>query len=300
MPEQEPVQEENSGGLLDGPVSSEVLEAEKKSEADSSALKTDSSVKKDGGVPEWKMLLSDEIKNDPALKTIHDIQSLAKSYVHAQKLVGADKVAIPGKFASEEDIHNFYKKVGKPDISDAYQIKDESADQKFVKEFKDAAFKVHLTQKQVDGLYKWFVESTKAINQTVVDAQQKEQQQALMNLKAEWGQGYDANLARARAAIKEYCDENDLKHLKAKKYVDDPGLVRIFAKIGKTFDEDKIIGYADGPIGLTPAEIVQKKQEIMGDVDGAYWNKHHPNHAAAVAEVEKLNRWVYESQRRKK
>ena len=34
---------------------------------------------------------------------IKDIESLAKSYVHAQKLVGADKIPVPNKFATEKE-----------------------------------------------------------------------------------------------------------------------------------------------------------------------------------------------------
>ena len=51
---------------------------------------------------DWKASLSDEIRNEKSLENISDIESLAKGYVHAQKLVGADKIPVPNKFATEE------------------------------------------------------------------------------------------------------------------------------------------------------------------------------------------------------
>ena len=52
---------------------------------------------------DWKASLSDEIRNEKSLENISDISSLAKGYVHAQKLVGADKIPVPNKHATEED-----------------------------------------------------------------------------------------------------------------------------------------------------------------------------------------------------
>ena len=44
---------------------------------------------------DWKASLSDEIRSDKSLENIKDIEGLAKSYVHAQKLVGSDKIPVP-------------------------------------------------------------------------------------------------------------------------------------------------------------------------------------------------------------
>ena len=52
---------------------------------------------------DWKESLSEELRSDKSLENIKDIEGLAKSYVHAQKLVGADKIPVPNKFATEKD-----------------------------------------------------------------------------------------------------------------------------------------------------------------------------------------------------
>ena len=55
---------------------------------------------------DWKASLSDDLKADKSLENIKDIESLAKSYVHAQKMVGGDKIPVPNKFATEDDSKN--------------------------------------------------------------------------------------------------------------------------------------------------------------------------------------------------
>ena len=67
---------------------------------------------------DWKASLSDEIRNEKSLENISDIESLAKSFVHAQKLVGADKIPVPNKFATEDDWNKVYEKLGRPKSAD--------------------------------------------------------------------------------------------------------------------------------------------------------------------------------------
>ena len=71
---------------------------------------------------DWKANLSDELKADKSLENIKDIESLAKGYVHAQKLVGADKIPVPNKFATEKDWDAVYEKLGRPKYSDEYKF----------------------------------------------------------------------------------------------------------------------------------------------------------------------------------
>ena len=63
---------------------------------------------------DWRESLPEDLKSDPSLLTVKDVPGLAKSYIHAQKMIGADKLAIPGKNASEEEWSAVYEKLGKP------------------------------------------------------------------------------------------------------------------------------------------------------------------------------------------
>jgi hypothetical protein len=44
--------------------------------------------------------LPEDLRMEPSLRNFTDPASLAKSYVHAQRMIGADKIPLPGKTAT--------------------------------------------------------------------------------------------------------------------------------------------------------------------------------------------------------
>ena len=66
-------------------------------------------------VIDWKASLSEDLRNDPSLASINDVASLAKGYVHGQKMIGADKIVIPKDDASPDEMNEFYNRLGRPE-----------------------------------------------------------------------------------------------------------------------------------------------------------------------------------------
>jgi hypothetical protein len=60
-------------------------------------------------------------------------------------------------------------------------------------------------------------------------------------------------------------------------------MIRAFAELASKMGEDSIT-QSSGPIYQTPAQI-EKEIGNLTQVGSAYWDKNHPNHAAAVEEV---------------
>ena len=52
---------------------------------------------------DFKSLIPDEYKEDKALANFQDMNQFVKSYLHAQKMVGLDKIPVPNKYATDED-----------------------------------------------------------------------------------------------------------------------------------------------------------------------------------------------------
>ena len=89
--------------------------------------------------------LPEDIRAEPSLKNFSDIGGLAKSYVHAQRLIGSDKVPIPGKSATEEDWDMVYSRLGRPTDVNGYEIEMPKAfEEKDSQRFREAAFKAGL------------------------------------------------------------------------------------------------------------------------------------------------------------
>ena len=66
--------------------------------------------------------LPEELQTEPSLRNFTDAAGLAKSYVHAQKMIGADKLPLPGKSATDEEWNNVYQKLGRPNAADQYDF----------------------------------------------------------------------------------------------------------------------------------------------------------------------------------
>ena len=67
---------------------------------------------------------------------------------------------------------------------------------------------------------------------------------------------------------------------------DHPAVIKAFADLASKMGEDKIV-QADGPTYLTPKQIDKEIANIPAP-GSAYWDKNHPNHKAAVEEVQAL------------
>ena len=57
--------------------------------------------------PDWRSQIDESYRDHPSLQHYSDINGLAKSHINAQKMIGADKIVLPGKHASQEDSMSF-------------------------------------------------------------------------------------------------------------------------------------------------------------------------------------------------
>ena len=60
---------------------------------------------------DWRSTIPEEIRGHKSLEHIQDVGALAKSYVNAQSMIGADKIAIPGKHATDDDWGEVYRRL---------------------------------------------------------------------------------------------------------------------------------------------------------------------------------------------
>ena len=104
----------------------------------------------------WRDSLPESIRGHKSLESIADVGSLAKGYVHAQSLVGADKIPVPGKWATDDDWNHVYTKLGKPDTADGYSFETPEGaevDPDMLEWFKGTAHKAGLNPGQAQNLF---------------------------------------------------------------------------------------------------------------------------------------------------
>ena len=245
---------------------------------------------------DWRESLPEDLKSDPSLLTVKDVPGLAKSYIHAQKMIGADKIALPGKNASEEEWSAVYEKLGKPAEAKTYEddFGDLPIPEENINDFKEAAHKLGLNQIQFKGLTSWYKANLKTqVDNMIVDADTK-RAESEAELRKEFGKTYDAKLKSSQRVFQTYGDTKflDVELKDGTKLGNHPTFIKLMSNIADTISEDKIATGEKGSEFFTPAEAKRKIAELT--VPGtAYWNRKDPGHEDAVKEVADMQEMVH-------
>ena len=246
--------------------------------------------------------LPEDIKDDPSLKVFVDekgnfnLDSLAKSYVHAQRKIGEKGIRLPDDSSTPEEWADFYNKL-RPSEIDKYELKnslpDGSAlDEELFTGFKQKAHEAGIAPAQAQKLVDWFNEHSSGNQKQLADAQSTAYQQEVEGLKKAWGEGFQTEMNTAQRALKEFADEDTIKYLKDSGLDGNVRLIKLFNKIGKGLLEDKFTEESHGHFGMTKESAQKKQNAIFGDTNHPYWNAQHASHKDAVSEMAKLSEIV--------
>jgi hypothetical protein len=206
------------------------------------------------------------------LKTINDVPSLAKSYVHAQSLVGADKVVMPKDNASPEEWNNFWNKVGRPGKPEDYGLgrPENFPEGSFDKDMHDHMLKVFhesgMTSKQAKTLYGKYMEYVGSRMQQAQTQQQQESAATMERLKSEYGADFNVRVAAAQKAIQKFGSPELVSYLEKSGMGNNPELIKLFSNVGLSMSESSAdVGGNNGFGGITPmqaqAELSQLRQD---------------------------------------
>ncbi len=245
--------------------------------------------------PEWMSGfegIDPEIAGDTSLKAIQDVPSLIKSYVHAQRKMGADKAVIPNANSTDEERAAFYHKMGLPTDFGEYQVN--SPEKSVLKEdmmeaFKKTAYDQRLLPDQAQAMFDFLNTHTGTEIDRMQAAQQEELTQKINGLKDEWGEAFEQNVHTAKLAVDEFGGEDLKAYLNETGLGNDPSIIKVFNEIGKKFfAEDTFQGKSKPAYSLSSDDAQKRIGEIQGDMNGAYYNSMHPDHNRTVEEVNKL------------
>ena len=243
---------------------------------------------------DFKSLIPEAYKDEKSLHNFSNMDDFVKSYLHSQKLVGADKIAIPNKYATDEDWKEVYKKLGTPETGEGYKYKlpeDHQIEDDTLKSFSNEAAKLGLLPNQANGVMNYYNEIIKQGLSDQAAQQKTAQDDAVVELRKEFGASYQKEIQSAKNLVhatlgKEFITNTLLQdgtHLG-----DNPTVIKAFAKLANKLSEDDIVK-GDVPSYLTTSEI-NKQISALQQPGSAYWDKKHLSHNDAVAEVQALLR----------
>ena len=239
----------------------------------------------------FRDLIPENFREEKALDNFNNMEDFVKSYLHAQKLVGADKIPVPNKHATEEDWNEVFKRLGAPsDPNDyKYDFKDQEMDSEQVSEFNKTAHRLGLLPKQAEGLIKFYNE----MNVNNAASQEEAAAQSQMNveaeLKKEFGPQFNKRLDQAKRLAVNSLGQDFLENTYLKdgsRLGDNLNVIKAFSDLADKLSEDPII-QGDGTSYMTAKDIEKEITELTQE-GSAYWDKNHINHQKAVDEVLKL------------
>jgi hypothetical protein len=240
--------------------------------------------------------LPEDLRNEPSLRNFADPASLAKSYVHAQRMIGADKIPLPGKSATDDEWRSVYTKLGAPNEASAYEVSFNEAalSDSELNSFRESAFMAGLNTKQAqvmaDFLEKTWSDARGNFEQQADDARYQGEQE----LRQEFGKAFEQKLERAQMAANnllggtQIFDEITLSD--GRMLGDHPEIVRMFAALADQIGEDSLEGQTTEMI-MTPDEASRQIAE-MTRRDSPYWDKMHPEHESYVNQVLTLREYI--------
>ena len=239
----------------------------------------------------FKDLIPEDYKDEKSLQNFSTMDDFVKSYLSAQKLVGANKVAIPNKMATDEDWDEVYKKLGRPEKPDDYKysFKDDEINQDQLKSFNETAHRIGLLPKQAERIIKFYNELNEQQQADQLKVFEEKQVEAMSNLKKEFGPTYNKRLDQAKKLATETLGTEMLNNTILKdgsRLGDNVSVIKAFSMLADKLSEDEIIK-GEGTGYVTASEIEKEISELTEE-GSPYWNKTHPNHKKTVDQVFKL------------
>jgi len=241
---------------------------------------------------DFQSLIPESYKEEKSLQNFSNMDDFVKSYLHSQKLVGADKIPVPNKMATDEDWKAVYDRLGRPETPDGYKYnlpKETKLEESTLKAFSEEAHKLGLLPKQAEGIINYYNSIAEQSEQAATVNEEAARAEAEAELRKEYGPAYDLKIAQARNLATNTFGQDFLRDTKladGSVLGNHPQVVRAFADLASKMSEDGIV-QGEAASAMTVKEI-DGEIESLTQPGSAYWDKTHINHRKAVSEVQRL------------
>ena len=232
-------------------------------------LETPAEVAQGGSGNDFLNMIPEDLREHPSLSPIKDVGNLAKSYINAQQLIGADKLPAP-KNPSEEQLSAIYNYLGKPESADAYEfaVDGNVITEEVATSYKDVAHKLNLTPQQASGILDYYKGLADSSQQQAGQQMELQREEVENNLKKEGGQAYDQKIAGAGQVINQFGSPEMLEWQLADgtKLGNHPEFIKAFANIAdfrQSVTSEDTITNATSSRAMTPKEAQAEIDSIM-------------------------------------
>ena len=258
-------------------MSEQVAEQVAQPEATPSVLETPAEVAQGGSGNGFMEMIPEDLREHPSLSPIKDVGNLARSFVNAQKLIGADKIPFPTN-PTEEDLSNIYSRLGRPETPEGYEFATDGnvITEDVAAEYAGVAHQLGLSPKQAAGILDYYKGSVGQTTEQMEQLAQEQAEQTTNELKREWGNAFENKVAAAKDVVDQFAGSEILQmRLEDGTMIGNhPAFIKAFAAIGdfkSTVTSEDTINDGTRNSVFTPAQAQAEIDAIMND-------KSHPYH----------------------
>jgi len=245
-------------------------------------METPSEVASGGSGNEFLNMIPEELRQHPSISPIKDVENLARSYVNAQRLIGADKIAVPVN-PTDEDLDRIYDRLGRPESPSEYGINVDGnvITEELAADYADIAHKLRLTPDQAKGVLDYYKSTVEQSGAASLEAAEVAKEQTVESLRSEWGRAFDQKVEAAAQVAQEFGDPDmfNITLADGSKLGDNAEFIKAFAKIADfrqtVTSEDTVAEMSQSNV-MTPASAQAEIDAIMGDKTHAYWDRKNP------------------------
>ena len=252
--------------------------------------------------------LPEDLRSEPSLQNFTDAGGLAKSYVHAQRMIGADKLAIPGSSATDDEWRAAMQKLGAPIEASGYELEGIEFNEDEMSGFTDAAHAAGLTPRQAQAMAGYMQSADQGLIEQFEQNAEQVAHDGLMDLRQEWGVAFDDKVDNAMRAAIAMGIPSEIDQESGKPYIpmfdeiqlsdgralgDHPFIIKLFDQIAGQLGEDTLEGATKMDV-MTPDEARREAATLTAQ-GTPYWDAQHPEHASFVQRVLELNEFIYPS-----
>jgi len=239
--------------------------------------------------------LPEDLRSEPSLRTFTDPAALAKSYVNAQRMIGADKIALPSKSATADEWREVYTKLGAPTSAKEYQFDGNiPLEENYLNSFREHALNAGLRPSQANEMMNFVRNTIEGMNTSMSEGAEAARYAGEQELRQEFGQAFEQRLEMAQLAAKNLLGSTDMfdniQLSDGRMLGDHPDIIRMFSNLASQIGEDNLAGDTTELV-MTPQEA-QRQITEMTRRDGPYWDRMHPEHETYIQEVLRLREYM--------
>lgn len=251
-----------------------------------------------------RVALSEDLRSIPSLAKYMDQDGkvdpnvLANSYVHAERMIGQNRIPVPKDENDTESLEKAYTALGRPAKPEDYKIDRPEKmpagieyDEDGEKHLRQLGWQNGFNNRQIKAMRDAYLQREAERMENYHEYQQQARATAEETLRREHGHGYDKFIRTAKVALREFGDPDFFDYLNQTGLGNDPRLLRAFGKAGAAMiGEQKL---REGAPTDGPADINEAIADFRTKHNTALMDSQHPEHEARTRELSRLFQRMY-------